>query len=435
AVWCGGNEFNPYSLGNALSIGILERNLHEFDPTRPFWRTSPDGGSDHIYSDFDPNTYKTFNVLPFIAESGIHTMSSARNNRTIIAAEDFKDLGKMNDESFGASHPDLIHHYAEYSPWRVPRMLSRASHIGDMSNPVYEDMVEATQVGSGEFYQVMSEGVQSNYPITTGLLPWVFKRPWPVVAAIQLMDAFGQPTAPYYFMKRTYEKAHVMMDLPKMLYAPGDDIPFKANVLNGAGCPRLDGIVTVSVLDDRFNVLQTASESITVEEGTSVNRTSVGDFRIPADYHSKFFFIVAKLTDPSGDEISRSVYWPRTVPQMEDAEFHANYMKDHLNWPTLTEGPWLKPTIAANKTSLSVSAPVAVDGGYRISITNKGKFMSPITIIDTDKGINFASDNFFCLEAGETREIIVNVKPSTPEKPTSIIVSSWNAKTQTVKLQ
>jgi beta-mannosidase len=41
--------------------------------------------------------------------------------------------------------------------------------------------------------------VQGNYPVTTGLMPWVFKRHWPVIA-IQLIDWFGNAGAPYYFL-------------------------------------------------------------------------------------------------------------------------------------------------------------------------------------------------------------------------------------------
>ena len=50
-------------------------------------------------------------------------------------------------------------------------MLSRASHIDNMAKPTLETIAEATQIGAGEFYQVMSEGIQSNYPVTTGLMP------------------------------------------------------------------------------------------------------------------------------------------------------------------------------------------------------------------------------------------------------------------------
>ena len=36
AVWCGGNEFNPYVEGNSATIGILERAMAQFDNTRAF---------------------------------------------------------------------------------------------------------------------------------------------------------------------------------------------------------------------------------------------------------------------------------------------------------------------------------------------------------------------------------------------------------------
>ena len=40
-VWCGGNEFNPYSFGNTASIGIIERNLDIFDKSRFFCADYP----------------------------------------------------------------------------------------------------------------------------------------------------------------------------------------------------------------------------------------------------------------------------------------------------------------------------------------------------------------------------------------------------------
>ena len=108
-------------------------------------------------------------------------------------------------------------------------MLSRASHIADMSAPSLESISEATQIGAGEFYQIVSEQMQANYPITTGLMPWVFKRPWPVVA-IMLADYFGQPNAPYYFLKRTYEPTHIAVKLPEIIWAAGEKMPINVAV-------------------------------------------------------------------------------------------------------------------------------------------------------------------------------------------------------------
>lgn len=191
AVWCGGNEFNPYAYGNAASMGIVERNLAIFDPTRMFVRTSPDEGSLHSYPGFDPRWYRAFDLTPFIAETGIHSITDSQGIREVIDPQELKNLGGMYDETFRILHPEFVMHFAEYSPGRVPRMLSRASHIDNMHEPALESIVEATQVAAGEFYQVMSEGIQGNYPVTTGLMPWVYKRPWPVVAAIHLVDGFG----------------------------------------------------------------------------------------------------------------------------------------------------------------------------------------------------------------------------------------------------
>ena len=437
AIWCGGNEFNPYCLGNTASIGIIERNLREFDPTRPFWRTTPDGGSDHLYPDFDPNHYKDYLNMPYVAETGIHTMSSARNNRKIIAAEDFKNLGGMYEPEFKTTHPDFVHHFAEYSPSRVPRMLSRASHIDDISDPLYENVVEAAQVGAGEFYQIMSESLQSNYPVTTGVMPWVLRRPWPVVAAIQLLDYYGQPTAPYYFMKRTYEKTHVLLDLPRMLFAPGDEIPLNVNVLNGAETKAFKGRISLRIMDDRFKVLKAEEKDIAVSAGTSVTKMELGQFDIPSDYHSRYLFIVAKLKDADGNVLSQTTYWPRTIKQMEDPEYYKEYLEKTPAWPTLTEGPWLKPTVARSKTTLAVSGfNTEGENEYALTVTNKGKYPSPMTIVDVNDGIFYTSDNFFWLEPGESKVVKITIKDGSAEvNPLKVTVASWNAKTNSVTIK
>jgi hypothetical protein len=64
--------------------------------------------------------------------------------------------------------------------------------MADLSAPSLETLAESTQMGAGEFYQIVSDQVLANYPVTAGLMPWVFKRPWPVIA-IMLVDGFGHP--------------------------------------------------------------------------------------------------------------------------------------------------------------------------------------------------------------------------------------------------
>ena len=63
-------------------------------------------------------------------------------------------------------------------------------------------------MATGEFLQIVSDILQANYPVTTGLSPWVYNTPWPLSTFCMFVDYDGQPVASYYFLKRTYEPTH-----------------------------------------------------------------------------------------------------------------------------------------------------------------------------------------------------------------------------------
>lgn len=444
ALYCGGNEFNPYAEGNAASIGILERSLRDFDNTRPFRRTSPDNGSMHDYPDMDPAWYaRKFPFLPFMAETGMHNIPNAETMREVVSpAEMARPLDRMYDPDFGDRFPDFRHHFVEYQASRVPRMLSRASHIDDLRSPSIEAIAEATQVGAGEFYQVMSEALQSNYPVTAGLMPWVFKRPWPVVA-IQLVDGFGHPTAPYYFLKRTYEPTHVLVRLPWLLYAAGEAIPIKAAVTHSEPGALTGLTLSVEVRDDAFRQIWRKQTPLAVKPGPSVTDTDLGAFTVPAGYQDRFFLVVAELRKSSGELMSRSVYWPRSLATLADTAARSKQRAAPTEWPALDNGPWLKPTVAKAQTTLALevlASTAARDGVARaeIRVRNTGAAPAFMTAIDV-KGARrafFAGDNFFWLEPGETRVVPVHILwRDTPEPGrASVTLSAWNAPAVSVPL-
>lgn len=436
AVWCGGNEFNPYSYGNAASMGILERNIAIFDPTRCFLRTSPDAGSLHSYPDFDPVWYKGFDLIPFVAETGVHCITDPKGIREVVVASELDDLSGMYDKDFATKHPEFVTHFAEYNPARVPRMLSRASHIDNMARPTLESIAEATQIGAGEFYQVMSESFQSNYPVTTGLMPWVYKRPWPVVAAINLVDGFGQPSATYYFLKRTYDPTRVMLDIKRILWAPGEEFPVAVKVLNGVNQPAFTGKVEISFFDDKFKELWKQTKSLEITEETSVSGIEFDSYRIPTNYKERVFFVIVTLFDQSGKLVSRADYWPRTIKQMENEEFYNKYSSEPVSWPTLDSGPWLKPSVAKTKTSLEISELRVVsfrdnEGIVTFIVKNTGKVPSFMTHIEIEgaRRLFFATDNYFWLAPGESKNIRMEIKirEEQPVKDFKLIVQSWNA--------
>ncbi len=438
ALYCGGNEFNPYSLGNATTIGILERCLADFDPTRPMRRTSPDSGSIHTYPDMDPTWYaKLFRFVPYIAETGMHNIPEPSGIRETVAASELdKPLAGMFEKSFPAQHPELMHHFVEYSPSRVPRMLSRASHIDDMSAPSLEALAEGTQIGAGEFYQIFSEQFQANYPVTAGLMPWVFKRPWPVIA-IMLVDGFGQPTAPYYFLKRTYEPTHVLVKLPELMWAKGEQVPLTVHVTHAPNAAWKDLSASVEIFDAAFASRWRQTKPVSLAPGPSVATLDFGNFTIPDSFNDKFFFIVAELRDSHRQLVSRSVYWPRCLSRLSDESFRAIYRAAPRPSLTLDKGPWLKPQAAAQPTKLDLSA--RKDGDRLIArVRNTGDKPAFMTRLDIEgvKRAFYATDNFFWLAPGEERELQVEIlwrDPAQRDKA-SLVVSAWNAPTERVRI-
>lgn len=428
ALYCGGNEFNPYSLGNAATIGIFERCVADFDPSRPMRRTSPDGGSIHTYPDMDPTWYgHLYTHVPFLSETGMHSIPDAQSIRRVVdSAELDKPLTGMFEKTFPAQHPELMQHFVEYDPNRVPRMLSRASHIADVTAPSLETLAEATQIGAGEFYQIFSEQMQGNYPVTAGLMPWVFKRPWPVVA-IMLVDGFGQPTAPYYFLKRTYEPTHILARLPQLIWAKGETIPLTIQVTHAGPDGKTGLNAHVRVFDPTFASVWEQTTPVHLEPGPSVITQDFGTFPIPDRFHDSFFFLVAELRDSANQLVSRSVYWPRCLARMSDPAFREKYRSSPQPAITLDKGPWLKPQTAAQPTTLELSA--RPDGNRLIAkIRNSGTqpaFMTRVGLEGTQAPF-YLSDNFFWLPPGEERELSITLSgPGTASL--AVTASAWNA--------
>src|ERR1035441_4988622 len=101
-----------------------------------------------------------------------------------------------------------------------------------MKAPSLEEYSLAGQVAGGEFVQIVSDFVQSNYPVSTGLSPWVFNTPWPLSTFCMFVDYDGQPVASYYFLKRTYEPIHIMANIPELVWAKGEKMPLSLRVMN-----------------------------------------------------------------------------------------------------------------------------------------------------------------------------------------------------------
>lgn len=439
ALWNGGNGMNPFAYDNTTITGMTERYVRMYDPSRFYSRSSSAAGNAHLYPDMDPSWYeRLYKYVPFISETGIHSIPNVKNLRKVIDNKEFNNLGDMYSEDFVKEHKEIIHHFAEYNPSRVPRMISRASHIDDMSNPSIEAISEATQIGAGEFYQVLTDGMLSNYPNSTGLLYWVFNRMWPVFSAIMLVDGHSQPVAPYYFTKRTFEPIHVSVQLERLLWATGETVEMTPSVINHEEKEYKDGKVKITVMDDAFKVMTMKEININIDKGVSLRKMETESFAIPASYEDRFFFIVAELFNSNSRLLSRSVYWPRTTKLMDNNDYRAKYIKEPQAWPTFDNGPWLKPSVAKTKTNITIEN-VKIAGKIddrlilQVKIINKGKVPAFMTQLDIDEDYRFyLSDNYFWLPPNETKDIemVIWLDRPTASSTIKLSVSAWNTKQQ-----
>jgi beta-mannosidase len=442
AVWCGGNEFNPYSLGNATTIGILERSISDFDGSRLFVRTTPDSGDLHPYVDFDPTWYqRLYRLVPFVSETGIFNMPEAQSLLEVIDKKEFDaPLGDVFDKDFAASHPEFVHHFLEYRVHEPQTMWTRATQIDDLSSRMLEGFCEANQIASAEFTQIISELIQANYPVTTGLMPWSFTIPWPI-EFFMFVDGLDQPTPSYYFQKRTYEPTHILVKLPELIWAKGEKVPISVSVLHAPPTALTGLSASTQVYDPQFHSIWYQERKVEMEPGPSVTTLELGEFPIPDGLQDKFFFVVADLKQADGKLLSRSAYWPRCLKLMEDAEFRRKYRAAPQPSLRFEHGPWLRPQVAATRTTLEMSTVSHERVGENqsrlvVRVRNTGANPAFLTYVDLKgtKRAFYGTDNYFWLAPGEERrlEFMVLWRDLPTRDKALITVGAWNAETRQV---
>ena len=431
-VHCGGNEFNAYAPGNAASMFVIERNIQDYDPLRPFIRTTPDKGSAHIYRDMEPIWYRhLYGQLPFIAESGIHSFPNYRSIYPLISKDEANmPLPNLQDiKTVREQFPNLLNHIAEYHPDRIPRMQARASQICDLKGITLKELCEASQVAAYEYYQVMIQAVRGNYPVTVGIMPWVFNRNWTTVG-IQLVDGTKQPTASYYAVKNAYRPIDAIACLPHLTYAPEENIQFPVKVINEFGQDISSALLYVQILSPQFELVH--------EEKHYINSESIfqsTSFRLPNNFEETFFFIrIVLMFDEI--KISENVYHPKCLNRLRDNEFRIACRTEPQPNFFFDKGPWLKTQIQQGPQSTldirllskersddRVNVAVLVD-----NVSNVPAY--PVIIEVVPEGLLFvANDNFFYLNGREHKKIELEIfNPNGIDSNNiSIIFQAWNS--------
>ena len=448
AMHTGGNETNPYAKNNDAAMWVISREIADLDPSRKFWRTSPDKGSTHIYRDMEPVWYrKIYGQLPFIGESGIHSFPKSKSLRQQISAEEYnRPLSDIFSDEFTKNNPELHNHFIEFHPIRIPRMMARASMINNVRGITLPDLCEATQLSSCEFYQIMVQSMRENYPISCGVLPWVFKRPW-TTTAIQMVDGLGEPVAPYYYVKNAYSPLCVELALQEVTYAPGEAITPDLRLL----CDDTRGwcglTVGYEIYSPELKRVKQESFRCDISDKEYQKKFVCSTFTLPADYTEKYFFFRAYVQNGVG-MLHQSFYWCKVLSRLENDELRAKFRSEPSDNIDFVSGPWLKPQICALPSCKSSFTLLEKSTCYdksseerrlhvRVRVENLGTrpiFPTKIDVLE-DNTLSYADDNYFFLPVGNSRELEIEIRVKDKSLSTATLeLSAWNTKKNTISI-
>ncbi len=425
-IVCGGNEFNPYTDENAANMFVTQRCVDTLIHDRVYYHTTADGGSAHIYIDMEPVWYRHYyKALPFLAESGIHSFPNFKTFKKYVKEEINKKLPPISSEKFGDICPGILNHFSEYIPDRVPRMTARISQITDVNKASLEELCEASQVQVYEFYQLMIQSMQENFPVCGGVMPWVFKRHWPTVG-VQTVDGDDRPCYGYYAVKNAYNPVNVWWCQEWSVLKPNEEISLRVKVFNQNDEDLSDTSIILTVYNPDMTVYK---EYISPYD----NCVDFGNLTLDDLFTDRCFLVCADLVKEE-KSIARSIYFNKCISKLKDKEFYHRLRTAPAENTVFEKEPRLKSEICNGRKAVlsAYITEITSENEMIILVKNISETAAyPVTVdVTDDEQRIYLSDNFFMLKPFEEKEIRITSDKGDIEE---IKIGLWNGKDIIIK--
>ncbi len=301
-MWGGGNE-NVHIDGNDEGLFLVGRRCRQYDPTRPFHRTSPWGGSAHNWGVFHQGNPidSGFVDYPavFYGEFGMPTMSNFDEIQLSMPAE------KLNDWPPNEGDGGWLMHLNQFSYRDIVKVLRYADY-GPVDS--WKKYIEYGQVAQGdEVFFATNLQRQGSYFNKGGL--WFYKmtelfpgQSWGVVGF------YGHPKLSYYRIKHAIAPQAAYAFYNKYDWEPGE--PFEATLhVNNDSNMRLDDVTVTAILygSDWSVVWQHA---YIVDHVPFVTRYNLDTLKIDIpETVAKPFLLAIAMRDQAGNLISDQWNW------------------------------------------------------------------------------------------------------------------------------
>ena len=319
-LWCGNNEnnwgfdewenfahkVNGEFLGNKLYLQDFPKICAQEDPSRPYWPSSPyggskpnaeDGGDRHawnVWSGWQDYGEYLNDKGKFISEFGFQ---AAPDPKTINFFAEDKEKNIFSDV--------MINHNKQIEgPERIMKFIN--GHFGLVND--FDSIVYLSQINQAEAIKTGVEHWRTRKYKTAGTLYWQLNDSWPVFSW-SAIDYFKRPKALYYYTKRFYSPT-----LP-VIRKNGNKVSF------------------VVVNDSNFKLVNVKVEMWSFENG-KIFEKEYRDLKIPQDSVTP----IDEVNFDSGSLDNSIAYVCVTFndEKIENSELFANLRKTSLPDPKIS---------------------------------------------------------------------------------------------------
>jgi beta-mannosidase len=380
-LWCGANEsMNPFG----AAMDMMGRLSVELDGTRPFHRSEHWGGSTHHYDSYwcrwplDEHLRKE---AIFFGEYGMPSVPDYESVQRYLPADEKTVWPPPDDGSF-AFHTPIFNR---------SQCLDRIRQFAKTFIPKdhgMEQFIIGSQLAQVVCLRHQFERARTRWPACTGTLYYKMNDNFPA-ASWATVDWYGAPKIAHYVMKNALAPLHACLTF-NTIHSMGMELNPPVYLLDDAD--RLKGTrwqMRISAYDGNLDEIRTqlfeGSDSI-------VSPLKLGWFMLRHEQTetAPLFHVAEVLCD--GQLVDRTYYW-------------INYEFDRgclFRLPSTTLAMRLS--------------------GLTVCVTNTGALPAVGVHVDRPGHLDTftASDNYFWLNPGESKDITVN-------SAEGLVVSAWNA--------
>jgi len=369
AIWGGGNESaNPY--GEA--IDMMGKYAIELDGTRAFHRGEPRGGSFHNYDCWwgkQPLDRNLSLAGDFIGEFGLASCPSYESVQKYLP-DDEKQLWPAPDDKSFAYHTPVFNRMEDYA------RLKQYAYLFAKDDCNMQQFIIGSQLSQAVGLRHTLELARTRWPDCTGALSYKLNDNYPAVSWASV-DWYGAPKIAHYIVMDSFTPLQGCVLFNKLnIVGEGVSLPVyvldDANELAGSACQ-------ISVRAYNSELKQIRKEIFDNNQPVEKVR-KVGEFVLSKeDVNSTPLFIVCDVIAGEKKK-ARSFYW----------------LKYEAKRRCLFELPKTTLSVAKDQNRVVVKNTGDVPA-FMVSVENPGH-----------SDAFTASDNYFWLEAGETKEVTVN---------------------------